>query len=155
MAPAFELRWSEVVGGITDKGRQVLQSQLLLGGRRGDEWRREMSSEEIKDIERRLRKLERERPMEFLRKQLDSLENQEKELITEADQKLQKIKEQKEMLMTELLKLQAEEEKEKWLASSQKKEEDRNYSLFLSVEQSRFMPSFTFMSVSLVVRAEN
>jgi hypothetical protein len=72
-----------------------------------------MSSEEIKDIERRLRKLERERPMEFIRKQLDALENQEKELITEADQKLQKIKEQKEMLMTELLKLQAEEEKEK------------------------------------------
>ena len=72
-----------------------------------------MSSEEIKDIERRLRKLERERPMEFIRKQLDSLENQEKELITEADQKLQKIKEQKEMLMTELVKLQSEEEKEK------------------------------------------
>ena len=92
-----------------------------------------MSSEEIKDIERRLRKLERERPMEFIRKQLDSLENQEKELITEADQKLQKIKEQKEMLMTELLKLQAEEEKEKWQASSQKKE-DRNYSLFLSAK---------------------
>jgi hypothetical protein len=72
-----------------------------------------MSSEEIKDIERRLRKLERQRPMEFIRKQLDSLENQEKELITECDQKLQKIKEQKEMLMKELLKLQSEEENDK------------------------------------------
>jgi hypothetical protein len=72
-----------------------------------------MSIEEIKDIERRLRKLERERPMEFIRKQLDSLENQEKELITETDQKLQKIKEQKEMLMTELVKLQSEEENDK------------------------------------------
>lgn len=72
-----------------------------------------MSSEEIKDIERRLRKLERERPIEFIRKQLDSLENQEKELIMEADQKLQKIKEQKEMLMTELSKLQAEDKEEK------------------------------------------
>jgi hypothetical protein len=39
------------------------------------------------------------------------------------------------MLMTELLKLQGEEEKEKWQASSQKKKEDRNYSLFLSAEQ--------------------
>ncbi len=104
-----------------------------------------MSSEQIKDIERRLRKLERERPMEFLRKQLDSLENQEKELITEADQKLQKIKEQKEILMTELLKLQAEEEKEKWLASSQKKKkEDRNYSLFLSAEYSNSHKSYIF-----------
>ena len=72
-----------------------------------------MSSEEIKDIERRLRKLEKERPIEFIRKQLDSLENQEKELIMEADQKLQKIKEQKEMLMTELSKLQAEDKEEK------------------------------------------